>query len=158
MLSTLVMTRVLPPRVLPPAPPLPSPPSLTQHNQSMKPLSFASCQAVQQRNMSTACAHACSACAGHTAAVCTITAPTQSLASSQDVSIMLVLSTKGFVTDSEGCLVQGKGSREQGNLVVKEAVAAMMHKWNSAFRCGASAHASCRGMICSECITHEHGP
>ena len=30
--------------------------------------------------------------------------------------------------------VQGKGSREQGNLVVKEAVAAMMHKWNSAFR------------------------
>ncbi|KAL3156639.1 hypothetical protein ABBQ38_000922 [Trebouxia sp. C0009 RCD-2024] len=29
---------------------------------------------------------------------------------------------------------KGKGSREQGNLVVKEAVAAMMHKWNSAFR------------------------
>lgn len=30
--------------------------------------------------------------------------------------------------------MQGKGSREQGNLVVKEAVAAMMHKWTSAFR------------------------
>ena len=33
-------------------------------------------------------------------------------------------------------MLQGKGSREQGNLVVKEAVAAMMHKWNSAFRSG----------------------
>ncbi len=42
------------------------------------------------------------------------------------------------------CLVQGKGSREQGNLVVKEAVAAMMHKWKSAFRCGTSSQASCR--------------
>lgn len=36
--------------------------------------------------------------------------------------------TLAIVTD------KGKGSREQGNLVVKEAVAAMMHKWNSAFR------------------------
>ena len=71
-----------------------------------------------------------------------ITAPTQSLVSGHHVCPRLP--TKGYVTDSEGCLVQGKGSREQGNLVVKEAVAAMMHKWNSAFRCGPSAHASCR--------------
>ena len=63
---------------------------------------------------------------------------------------------KGFVTDLGGCLVQGKGSREQGNLVVKEAVAAMMHKWHSAFRCGTSAHASCRDTNCPECDTCEH--
>ena len=29
---------------------------------------------------------------------------------------------------------KGKSSKEQGNLVVKEAVAAMMHQWQAPFR------------------------
>ena len=33
---------------------------------------------------------------------------------------------------------KGKSSKEQGNLVVKEAVAAMMHKWQAPFRCAYS--------------------
>jgi hypothetical protein len=33
------------------------------------------------------------------------------------------------------CGLQGKSSKEQGNLVVKEAVAAMMAGWGAPFRC-----------------------
>ena len=33
------------------------------------------------------------------------------------------------------CRLQGKSSKEQGNLVVKEAVAAMMAGWGAPFRC-----------------------
>ena len=33
---------------------------------------------------------------------------------------------------------KGKSSKEQGNLVVKEAVAAMMSKWQAPFRCAHS--------------------
>ena len=46
--------------------------------------------------------------------------------------------------------MQGKGSREQGNLVVKEAVAAMMHKWNSAFR---SVQACTTAVVPHLCLT-----
>lgn len=41
---------------------------------------------------------------------------------------------------------KGKSSKEQGNLVVKEAVAAMMNRWQAPFRC-AHTQACCASMM-----------
>lgn len=41
---------------------------------------------------------------------------------------------------------KGKSSKEQGNLVVKEAVAAMMNRWQAPFRC-AYTQACCASMM-----------
>ena len=46
---------------------------------------------------------------------------------------------------------KGKSSKEAGNLVVKEAVAAMMSHWEAPFRCAAQAYAPLTSVCQSPC-------